>query len=74
MPQAKRPKRAGDAALDRLHTSLDAAESALKDLRNELRREARGLLKSSRLKWCNAAARRWAFRSSGGVEGGGLLL
>ena len=35
----------GDKALERLHDSIDAAESALKDLRSEMSRGSRELLK-----------------------------
>jgi hypothetical protein len=45
MPQTRRAKKAGNSALDRLQTSIDAAESALKDLRREVGRESQERLK-----------------------------
>jgi hypothetical protein len=45
MPQTRRAKQAGSAALDRLQASIEAAETALKDLRGELSRDSRDLLK-----------------------------
>jgi hypothetical protein len=44
MPQTRRAKRAGNTALDRLQTSIDGAESALKDLRREVGRDSRDRL------------------------------
>jgi hypothetical protein len=45
MPQTSRTKQAGSAALERLQASIDAAETALKDLRGEVSRDSRDLLK-----------------------------
>jgi hypothetical protein len=45
MPQARRAKQAGSAALDRLRASIEAAETALKDLQGEVSRDSRDLLK-----------------------------
>ncbi len=45
MPQTRRAKQAGSAALDRLRASIDAAENALKDLQGEVSRDSRDLLK-----------------------------
>ena len=45
MPQARRAKQAGSAALDRLRASIEAAETALKDLQGEVSRDSRELLK-----------------------------
>jgi hypothetical protein len=45
MPQTRRAKQAGNAALDRLRASIDAAETALKDLQGEVSRDTRDLLK-----------------------------
>jgi hypothetical protein len=45
MPQTRRAKQAGSAALDRLLASIDAAETALKGLPGEVRRDSRDLLK-----------------------------
>jgi hypothetical protein len=45
MPQARRAKQAGSAALDRLRASIEAAEGALKDLQGEVSRDSRELLK-----------------------------
>jgi hypothetical protein len=45
MPQTRRAKQAGSAALDRLRASIEAAETALKDLRGEVSRNSRNLLK-----------------------------
>ena len=45
MPQAHRGKQAGSAALDRLQASIESAETALKDLRGEVSRDSRDLLK-----------------------------
>jgi hypothetical protein len=45
MPQTRRAKKAGNSALDRLQTSIDAAETALKDLRREVGRESQERLK-----------------------------
>jgi len=36
---------AGDKALKKLHDSIDAAQAAVKDLRSEMSRGSRGLLK-----------------------------
>jgi hypothetical protein len=44
MPQTRRAKRAGNTALDRLQTSIEGAESALKDLRREVGRDSRARL------------------------------
>jgi hypothetical protein len=45
MPQARRAKQAGSAALDRLRASVEAAETALKDLQGEVSRDSRDLVK-----------------------------
>ena len=45
MPQARRAKQAGSAALDRLRASIEASETALKDLQGEVSRDSRDLLK-----------------------------
>jgi hypothetical protein len=45
MPQTRRARQAGGAALDRLQASIEAAETALKDLRGEVGRDSRDLLK-----------------------------
>src|SRR5271156_4085899 len=45
MPQTRRAKQAGSAALDRLRASIEAAENALKDLQGEVSRDSRDLLK-----------------------------
>jgi hypothetical protein len=45
MPQTRRAKKAGNSALDRLQTSIDSAETALKDLRREVGRESQERLK-----------------------------
>src|ERR1700746_376212 len=45
MPQTRRAKKAGDAALDRLRASIEAAETALKDLQAEVSRDSRDLVK-----------------------------
>jgi hypothetical protein len=45
MPQTRRAKQAGSAALDRLLASIEAAETALKDLPGEVSRDSRDLLK-----------------------------
>jgi phage-related tail protein len=45
MPQTRRAKQAGSAALDRLRASIEAAETALKDLQGEVSRDSRALLK-----------------------------
>jgi hypothetical protein len=45
MPQTRRAKQAGSAALDRLRASIEAAENALKDLQVEASRDSRDLLK-----------------------------
>jgi hypothetical protein len=44
MPPTSRTKQAGSAALERLQASIDAAETALKDLRGEMSRDSRDLL------------------------------
>jgi hypothetical protein len=44
-PQTRRAKQAGSAALDRPQASIQAAETALKDLRGEVSRDSRDLLK-----------------------------
>jgi hypothetical protein len=44
MPQTSRTKQAGSAALERLQASIEAAETALKDLRGEVSRDSRDLL------------------------------
>ena len=61
MPQSRRPKQAGNKALDRVQASIEGAESALKDLRGAVSRDSRDLLKDidTRLK----AARRSLTRS-----------
>jgi hypothetical protein len=45
MPQTRGAKQAGSAALDRLRASIEAAETALKDLQGEVSRDSRDLLK-----------------------------
>jgi hypothetical protein len=45
MPQTRRAKQAGSAAVDRLRASIEAAETALKDLQGEVSRDSRDLLK-----------------------------
>ena len=45
MPQTRRAKQASSAALDRLQASIEAAETALKDLQGEVSRDSRDLLK-----------------------------
>ena len=45
MPQTRRAKQGGSAALDRLRASIEAAETALKDLQGEVSRDSRALLK-----------------------------
>jgi hypothetical protein len=45
MPQTRRTNQAGSAALDRLRASIEAAETALKDLQSEVSRDSRALLK-----------------------------
>lgn len=45
MPQTRRAKQAGNAALDRLRASIEAAETALKDLQGEVSGNSRDLLK-----------------------------
>jgi hypothetical protein len=45
MPQPRRAKQAGSAALDRLRASIESAETALKDLQGEVSRDSRALLK-----------------------------
>jgi cob(I)alamin adenosyltransferase len=45
MPQTRGAKQAGSAALDRLQASIEAAETALKDLQGEVSRNNRALLK-----------------------------
>jgi len=45
MPQTRRAKQAGSAALERLRASIEAAETALKDLQGEVSRDSRDLLK-----------------------------
>jgi chromosome segregation ATPase len=45
MPQTRRAKQAGSAALERLQASIEAAETALKDLQREVSRNNRALLK-----------------------------
>jgi hypothetical protein len=44
VPKTSRSKQAGRAALDRLQASIEAAETALKDLRGEVSRDSRELL------------------------------
>jgi hypothetical protein len=41
MPQTRRAKPAGKTALDRLQSSIEGAESALKDLRGDVSRDTR---------------------------------
>ncbi len=45
MPQTRRTKQAGSTALDRLGASIEAAETALKDLQGEVSRDSRHVLK-----------------------------
>jgi hypothetical protein len=45
MPQTRRAKQAGSAALDRLQASIEAAETALTNLQGEVSRDSRDLLK-----------------------------
>jgi hypothetical protein len=45
MAQTRRANQAGSAALERLQDSIEAAETALKDLRGEVSRDSRDLLK-----------------------------
>jgi hypothetical protein len=45
MPQTRRKKKAGNAALERLRALIEAAEAALNGLRGEVSRDSRGLLK-----------------------------
>lgn len=45
MPQTRRAKKAGSAALDRLQASIEVAETALRDLQGEVSRNSRALLK-----------------------------
>jgi hypothetical protein len=45
MPATRRAKQGGSAALDRLRASIEAAETALKDLQGEVSRDSRALLK-----------------------------
>jgi len=45
MPQTRRAKQAGNAALERVRASIEAAETALKDLQGEVSRDSRDLLK-----------------------------
>src|SRR6266568_4045634 len=45
MPPTRRAKQGGSAALDRLRASIEAAETALKDLQGEVSRDSRALLK-----------------------------
>jgi hypothetical protein len=45
MPQTRRAKQAGSAALDRLQASIEAAEAALKNLQGEVSRDSRDLVK-----------------------------
>ncbi len=45
MPQPRRARQDGSAALERLRASLEAAENALKDLQGEVSRNSRDLLK-----------------------------
>ena len=45
MPQTRRAKQAGSAALDRARASIEAAETALKNLQGEVSRDSRDLLK-----------------------------
>ena len=44
MPQTRRAKQAGSAALDRARASIEAAETALKNLQGEVSRDSRDLL------------------------------
>jgi hypothetical protein len=45
MPQTRRARQAGSAAFDRLRASIEAAETALKELQGEVSRDSRDLLK-----------------------------
>jgi phage-related tail protein len=45
MPQTRRAKQAGSAALDRARASIEAAETAIKNLQGEVSRDSRDLLK-----------------------------
>jgi phage-related tail protein len=45
MPQTRRAKQAGSAALDRARASIEAAETGLKNLQGEVSRDSRDLLK-----------------------------
>lgn len=45
MPQTRRARQAGNAAFDRLRASIEAAETALKELQGEVSRDSRDLLK-----------------------------
>jgi len=45
MPPTRHEKQGGSAALDRLRASIEAAETALKDLQGEVSRDSRALLK-----------------------------
>jgi hypothetical protein len=45
MPQTRRAKQAGSAALERLQASIEAAETALRDLQGEVSHDSRDLLK-----------------------------
>jgi hypothetical protein len=45
MPQTRRAKQAGSAAIDRARASIEAAETALKNLQGEVSRDSSDLLK-----------------------------
>ena len=45
MPQTRRAKQAGSAAIDRARASIEAAETGLKNLQGEVSRDSRDLLK-----------------------------
>src|SRR6478672_242450 len=65
MPQIRRAKQGGSAALDRLRASIEAAETALKDLQGEVGRDSRALLKD--VGRTLTTARRNLTRSSGRI-------
>jgi hypothetical protein len=65
MPQTRRAKQAGSAALERSRASIEAAETALKDLQGEVSRDSRALLKD--VGKTLTAARRNLTRSRGRI-------
>jgi len=65
MPQTRRAKQGGSAALDRLRASIEAAETALKDLQGEVSRDSRALLKD--VGKTLTTARRYLTRSRGRI-------